>query len=166
MIKTVYSFRRYAQNEVDSLCIAFQTCVSSMELGVLHVDATNSAGWTLGYSILENPSIFDKCLWDRYWALHPDVSLFWRLVHKRSLCIHRHVCVMAHLREALCSTPALWADLALVTREFQVCGHNSGPASARSQPVAYFCVFIQKQIDERRIREACRLAWITAVVQQ
>ncbi len=149
MARTVSSFGDYADN-VDSLDIVYDTCVSAMERGLLHVDATNHNGWTLGYLFVENASILNKCLWDRYWALHPDVSLFWRLVHDRAcrLCTRgRLTCVFMHLREALRSTPALWADLALV------------------QPMARTCVFIQEQVDER-IREACRFAWIAAVVQQ
>jgi hypothetical protein len=141
MARTVYSFLAYAKKE------AYDTCVSAMEQGLLHVDTTNAWGWTFGYLFVKNETAFNKCLWDRYWALHPDVSLFWRLVRERmqSLCLSRGpTCVFMHLREALRSTPALWADLALV------------------QPVGRTCVFIQEEIDKR---EACRFAWIAAVVQ-
>ena len=149
MAKTVSSFRSYADN-VHNIDIVFETCVSAMERGLLHVDVTNGCRWTLGYLFVENANFFNKCLWDRYWALRPDVSLFWHIVHERvhSLCTRRRpTCVMMHLREALRSTPALWADLALV------------------QPIARTCVFIQEQVEER-IREACRFAWIAAVVRQ
>jgi hypothetical protein len=145
MLKSVSSFKRYA--EVESLGDVLKTCVSAMEGGLLHVDATNSYGWTLGYMFLENSTIFDKCLWDRYWALHPNLSLFWSLVHRhvQTLCINRHICIMLYLGEGLRNTSALWADLALV------------------QPVAHRCLFIQEQVDKRG---ACRFAWIAAVVQQ
>ena len=150
MPKTVYSFRHYADN-VHGLDIVHETCVSAMERGLLHVDATNRDGWTLGFMFVENSNTsFNKCLWDRYWRLRPDVSLFWHLVHVKVqlLCTTRRPrCVMWNLREAFCNTPALWADLALV------------------QPIACTCVFIQEQIDER-IRESCRFAWIAAVVSE
>ncbi len=53
-------------NEAASVGIVLQTCVSAMEQGLVHVDAINSDGWTLGYMFPENSSAFDKCLWDRY----------------------------------------------------------------------------------------------------
>jgi hypothetical protein len=155
MTKTVFSFRHYADNvhgldNVHSLDIVHETCVLAMERGLLHVDATNRVGWTLGFMFVENScTSFYKRLWDRYWGLRPDVSLFWHLVYEKVqfLCTTSQPrCVMWHLREALCNTPALWADLALV------------------QPVARKCVFIQEQV-HARIRESCRFAWIAAVVQ-
>ena len=48
MIKTVHFFKNYA-NEEDSVNIVHETCVLGMEQGLLHVDATNGYGWTLGY---------------------------------------------------------------------------------------------------------------------
>jgi hypothetical protein len=158
--KTVFSFGNVLGKEVVGIDVMFSICISAMERGVLHVDTTNSDGWTLGYFFVHNASVFNsgcpwdrywtKCLWDRYWALRPDVSLFWRLVHQdvdHSSCKRRPMCALTCLREALCSTPALWTDLSLV------------------QPVARNCVFIQEQV-HARIRESCRFAWITAVVRQ
>ena len=118
-----------------------ETCVTAMERGLLHVDATNALGWTLGYLFVENKSIFNKYLWDRYWALRPDVSLFWRLI-----ACHIDKASLKQAKEALCSTPALWTDLALV------------------QPVARKCGFIEEV--DARIRESCRFAWIAAVVAE
>ena len=140
MAKTVYSFSAYANT-----FHVFETCVSAMERGLLHVDATNVLGWTLGFLFVENGRIFNNCVWDRYWALRPDVSLFWRLI----ACHNNKVSFSTYLkeaREALYSTPALWADLALV------------------QPAARKCGFIEKV--HARIRESCRFAWIAAVVAE
>ena len=60
MAKTVVSFSSYAKDEE-----MFETCVTAMERGLLHVNATNSYGWTLGKVFLEYhswTSSFKKCL--------------------------------------------------------------------------------------------------------
>ena len=145
MINKVHSFAAFA-NRKRVKSVVFETCVTAMERGLLHVDTINANGWTLGYLFVENVVFFDKYLWDRYWALCPDVSLFWRLVHERVHLVLTISSWPTHLlREALCSTPALWADLALV------------------QPCARKCGFIQEQV-HARMRKSFRFAWIAAVV--
>ena len=66
MIKEVYSFSEYAG--YVSASNVLETCVSAMERGFLHVDTMNSYEYTLGYMFVDNANIFNKCLWDRYWA--------------------------------------------------------------------------------------------------
>jgi hypothetical protein len=153
MINEVHSFVAYASKRCVT-SVVFETCVTAMERGLLHVDTINADGWTLGYMFVENShedscTSFNRYVWDRYWALCPDASLFWRIVHDKkvhSLYKRCSMCVMTHMREALCSTPALWADLSLV------------------QPVARTCGFIQGQVDAR-MRVSCRFAWIAAVAR-
>jgi hypothetical protein len=62
MIKAVYSFAEYGGYATTYM--VFETCVSAMERGLLHVDTTNADGWTLGYMFVDNAHIFqNKCLW-------------------------------------------------------------------------------------------------------
>ena len=46
-----------------------------MEQGLLHVHTVDFLGMTLGVILWSTSS--DQSFWDRYWALSPDVGLFW-----------------------------------------------------------------------------------------
>ena len=74
MVTSVRSFHEYARSTTlhDEM---LEKCVGDMEQGLLHVDTVDSSGMTLGVILWSTSS--DQSFWDRYWALSPDVGLFW-----------------------------------------------------------------------------------------
>ena len=124
----------------------FASCIMAMVRGLLHVDAINMSGrplavvhiakYRLGYHIFD----FDL-LWDKYWGLGPDVTIFW------SAMITDYSWAMLTTRETdiLRNTPALWSDLALVQR-----------FAAKDS-------WLEREVHSR-IRASLRFAWTAAIV--
>jgi hypothetical protein len=83
---------------------------------------------------------FQTSLWDKYWALGPDVATFWSALPADKLLR------ASKERDILISTPILWEDLELV------------------QSFAYKHPWIEEEVTRRRIRASLRFAWIAAVV--
>jgi len=140
MIRKVDLFRKYAQvlgrGRTFGTCL--DVCLEAMERGVLHVDGTNKEGHTLGVVYVldvENGNSFHPSLWQRYWALGPDVVTFWSTIP--GMC-----CL--HVQDILMDTPALWTDFAIV------------------QSFASKHTWLAHEVD-RRIRASLRFAWIAAV---
>jgi hypothetical protein len=142
MITQVKCFQEYARtcsfNDKMS-----EKCIGDMEQGLLHVDTVDCSGMTLGvilWSTLANQSF-----WDRYWALSPDVALFWRIVFRwRFSAVFSYKSSL--IRSRLCNTSALWEDLGLLL------------GYAHVVPV-----WMQEEV-HKRIRDSVRFAWIAAVV--
>jgi hypothetical protein len=81
-VHEVVSFTEYASER--RICRhVFEYCVVAMEVGQLHVDAINSFGGTLGVLFFVNSHMFDSKLWERYWALSPNLALFWKSLSVR-----------------------------------------------------------------------------------
>ncbi len=134
------------QERVDSFS-GFATmmfCVEAMEQGLLHVDAVNSNGNTLGIVLsIETSYSFEFQNWLRYWALKPSVQKFWAVLCASSLFF---VCPSKILRRTAL-IPALWEDLSFI--------YNLATAEDVD------C--LGKEV-ERRVSASLRFAWIAAVV--
>jgi hypothetical protein len=142
MITSVKSFCEYARTSSfnDKM---FEKCIGDMEQGLLHVDTVDCSGMTLGL-ILWN-TLANQSFWDRYWALSPNVALFWRIVFLwRFLAVFSYK--SSHCRSRLCNTSALWEDLGVLLDY------------AHIMPV-----WMQDEVHDR-IRDSVRFAWIAAVV--
>jgi hypothetical protein len=121
--------------------------IGDIEQGLLHVDAVNCKGNTLGFLYIRHSSVFDQGLWHRYWALRPNVALFWKLMLQKGFLVAKWVnneftIVSIRLR----ATATLWEDLGLL--------HSF----AHAMPA-----WIRKEVC-RRIRDSVRFAWMAAVV--
>ena len=107
------------------------------------MDATNWLGETMGvfYLNLHDSYHFeyvDHVLWDKYWALGPNVTTFWRsLVLPQNLLFRQE--------DILKNTPALWSDLGLVQR-----------FAAKDS-------WLEGEV-HKRIRASLRFVWIAVVV--
>ena len=122
-----------------------ESCIFAIEQGGLHVDAVNRYGHTVGVSyVLEIRwgHDFQFSLWDKYWALGPDVATFWSALPADKLVR------ASKERDILISTPILWEDLELV------------------QSFAYKHPWIEEEVTRRRIKASLRFAWIAAVVAE
>ena len=140
MITSVTSFSRFAKR--GWFC---DECVGSMEKGVLHVDAINEFGYTIGFYLIKYSLESDQRLWDRYWTLNPSVALFWKLV----LSEPSNDCVFdksTRSSRRLRETAALWEDLGLV--------HSF----AHMMPA-----WMREEV-HNRIRISVRFAWMAAAV--
>ena len=120
------------------------SCMEAMEQGVLHVDAVNSYGNTLGILLsIETSYSFEFQDWVRYWALKPSVQKFWTVLCSSNLFF---VCPSKVLRRTAL-IPALWEDLSFI--------YNLATAED------VYC--LGKEV-ERRVSASLRFAWIAAVV--
>ena len=140
MIRTVSTFKEYVRTGKTDNCL-FVSCIMAIKQGLLHVDATNRFGETVG--VLFVACVFDghdlaSVLWNKYWTLGPDVATFWSKVSMKRLKEQK-------CRNILIETPALWTDLGLV-RSF---------VKKRSW-------WLKNEV-RRRIRASLRFAWIAAV---
>ena len=138
MIRTVVLFIKYVRAQKLEESNVFASCIMAMEQGSLHPDATNGAGETLGVVHLLYHPYFDSVLWDKYWALGPDVATFWSAWPST---------VFSPQADILRNTPALWADLGLVQRFAKKNSWLEGEVHGR-------------------IRASARFAWIAAIVLQ
>jgi hypothetical protein len=136
MIRTVVLFIKYVRAQKLEESNVFASCIMAMEQGSLHPDATNGSGETLGVVHLLYHPYFDSVLWDKYWALGPDVATFWSGMRS-----------YADTKDILKNTPALWTDLGLVQRFAKKNSWLEGEVHGR-------------------IRASLRFAWIAAVVLQ
>jgi hypothetical protein len=139
MIREVDLFRKYAQvfGRGRAFATCLDACLDAMERGFLHVDATNREGHTFGVVYLldvEHGNSFHPSLWQRYWALGPDVVTFWSAIPIPGMC-------SLHVQDILMDTPALWADIAIVPLKHAWLAYEVG----------------------RRIRASLRFVWIAAV---
>ena len=142
-IHEVVSFSHYA-SETKICRHVFDYCVVAMEAGQLHVDAINSFGGTLGVLFFVNSQMFDGQLWERYWALGPNLALFWKGLSVRfgQEFLYKNSASSTVLR----NTPAAWTDLGLVGQ------------------YGFLRPWIQEEIVDQRKQHKLRFAWIAAVV--
>jgi hypothetical protein len=146
MGRTVNLFQHAASQELGRSCPLSSViggCILAMEQGLLHVDAVNRNGETLGvYYVVEtgHADFQSPSLWDKYWALGPDVATFWSALPADGMSW----AVIDF--DILINTPVLWEDVELV------------------QTFAYKHPLIRKEVTRRRIRASLRFAWIAAVV--
>jgi hypothetical protein len=139
MIRRVSLFQNYVRAQgLDESCV-FASCILAMERGLLHVDATNRCGRTIGVVYVVDHDYFDSVLWHKYWEMGPDVATFWSAMPR-----HRHI-LSSQEKDILRNTPGLWADLALVQRFAE---KNS---------------WAKSEVHER-IKTSLRFAWMAAVV--
>ena len=143
MVTSVRSFHEYARSTTlhDEM---LEKCVGDMEQGLLHVDTVDSSGMTLGVILWSTSS--DQSFWDRYWALSPDVGLFWKEVGFLWRFSAVFLYKSSHGRSRLCTTSALWEDLGVLLDYAHI-----------------FPVWVQEEV-HKRIRDSVRFAWIAAVV--
>ena len=142
MITEVFSFQHYARSTWNDEM--FEKCVGDMEQGLLHVDTVDSSGTTLGVILWR--SLASQFFWDRYWALSPDVALFWKGVFLFCFPAVFHVDKSSLRSSRLCNTPVLWEDLGLLL------GY------------AHMMPFWMREKIRKLIRDSVRFAWIAAVV--
>ncbi len=93
----------------------FEKTIAAMEAGVVHVDARDKDGFTLGVLFVLHPRLFEEkgehfCLWDKYWALGPSVAFF--LQELPSICFYGPP--SETFKSLLCCTSALWTDLSFM----------------------------------------------------
>ena len=138
MIKKVSSFKMFTKTSY--FCeLTLEKGVLAMEQGALHVDAVNGFGATLGTLLFANPDLVDQSLWDRYFALGPDVALFWKVL---STQFYEDDTSCRRLQD----TPALWADLGVVVQRF-----------------ASLDAWVHAEV-YRRFQLSLRFVWIAATV--
>ncbi len=119
-------------------------CLEAMERGILHVDAVNSLGNTLGIVLgteTDYPFEFQPKYWLRYWALKPSVQTFWTILISKNNWNRPTILSRAAL------IPALWEDLSFIY----------------NLVTAYDVHWLRKEV-ERRMVASLRFAWIAAVV--
>ena len=120
-------------------------CVEAMERGILHVDAVNSLGNTLGIVLSIETDYhfeFQHKYWLRYWALKPSVQTYWTILTKKSNWDRPLILSRAAL------IPALWEDLSFIYN-LATAADNLG--------------WLREEV-ERRVSASLRFAWIAAVV--
>ena len=111
---------------------------------MLHVDTVDCPGMTRGVILWCTSA--NQVLWDRYWALSPDVALFWKGVFVFCFPAVFHVDKSLLGSRRLCNTPVLWEDLGLLL------------GYAHMMPVW------MREETRKHIRDSVRFAWIAAVV--
>ena len=136
MIRTVSLFENYIRAQGLDESSVFASCILAMERGLLHVDATNRCGRTIGVVHLVDHDYFDSVLWHKYWEMGPDVATFWSGMPSD---------LFSGETDILRNTPGFWADLALVQR------------------FAKKDSWLESEVHER-IRASLRFAWMTAVM--
>ncbi len=109
---------------------------------MLHVDAINNMGHTLGFYFMYHSNFFRKSLWDRYWALGPDVVLFWKQLLPFKNVYWDEVDNSNRLRK----TSALWTDPCLGLL-----------------PEYILPDWMHEEV-RKRVRDSVKFAWIAAVV--
>jgi hypothetical protein len=145
MIRSVRLFKFYVQEQGLDEDRVLESCILAIKLGLLHVDATNQFGSTIGAVHLLDHDYFHSYLWDKYWSLGPDVATFWSSIHKAMFAFAR-CSLSSRQTDILKNTPALWSDLGLVQK---FAAKNS---------------WLEGEV-HRRIRMASlRFAWMAAVV--
>ena len=124
--------------------------VEAMERGLVHVDAVNKYGDTLGVAFVRESELYwQQEYWRRYWARKPNVYNFWTNVTRIVL----PGCYQAVILSRMADIPALWEDLPFLCNLVTV--HSS--RLARLLPE------LLPELD-RRVPASIRFAWIAAVV--